>query len=285
VPPWHRPVNTVFQSYALFPHMTVAANIAFGLRQDGMARPDIRKRVTEMLELVRLEDFAMRKPHQLSGGQRQRVALARSLAKRPKALLLDEPLAALDRKLRDEMRAELSAIQRRLGITFIFVTHDQDEAMTLADRFAIMRAGRIEQIGAPREVYERPQTRYVADFLGRANILAGRVIARDGAFLRLETAVPGLLLRVPSTDDLAPGAEVWLAVRPENVMLGLGGVQGTVRDIAYIGEATHYALELDGGIALRATVAHAAGRPGPKLELGNRIPVAWPAEAGVLLTK
>src|SRR5258708_6946166 len=209
VPPWRRPVNTVFQSYALFPHMTVAGNIAFGLKQDGLPAREIRARVQEMLDLVQLGDQAGRKPHQLSGGQRQRVALARSLAKRPKALLLDEPLAALDRKLRDQMQAELAALQRRLGIAFIFVTHDQDEAMALAHRIAVMRDGRIEQIASPREAYERPVSRFVADFLGRANVLAGRAAGRDGAFLRVETGVSGVVLRALSPLDVADGTELW----------------------------------------------------------------------------
>jgi putrescine transport system ATP-binding protein len=285
VPPWHRPVNTVFQSYALFPHLTAAGNIAFGLKQDGMGRREIRTRVAEMLELVHLTEQASRKPDQLSGGQKQRVALARALAKRPKALLLDEPLAALDRKLRDEMQTELVEIQRKLGTTFIFVTHDQDEAMALANRLAVMRVGTVEQSGTPRDIYERPASRYVADFLGGANILPGKVLSRDGQFLRLETAIPGLILRAPSTEELASGTEVWVAIRPENIMLGRGGVEGVVREVAYVGDMSRYDIELNSGFVLRATVAHAAGRPGPRLERGATIQVAWPAEAGVLLTR
>src|SRR5258708_12033619 len=203
VPPWRRPVNTVFQSYALFPHMTVAGNIAFGLKQDGLPAREIRARVQEMLDLVQLGDQAGRKPHQLSGGQRQRVALARSLAKRPKALLLDEPLAALDRKLRDQMQLALAALPRRLGIAFIFVTHNPAQPMALASRIALMRDGRIEQIGSPRAVYEAPASRFVADFLGRANVLAGRAAGRDGAFLRFDVCAGGLLRALPPVDTPA----------------------------------------------------------------------------------
>jgi putrescine transport system ATP-binding protein len=289
VPPWHRPVNTVFQSYALFPHLSVAANIAFGLKQDGMDRDKIRVRVAEMLELVRLTDQAKRKPEQLSGGQRQRVALARSLAKRPRALLLDEPLAALDRKLRDEMQSELVNLQRQLGITFIFVTHDQDEAMTLSTRLAVMRGGRIEQIGTPREIYERPTSRYVADFLGRANVIPGKILGRDGVFLRVETAVTGLILRAHSDAVLPPGTPVWVAVRPENVTIDERGPAnlpaGTVRDSAYSGDITRYDVELAGGIVLRALVPNRAGTSLPRPERGAQVRVSWPADAGVLLTR
>src|SRR5258708_17832475 len=203
VPPWRRPVNTVFQSYALFPHMTVAGNIAFGLKQDGLPAREIRARVQEMLDLVQLGDQAGRKPHQLSGGQRQRVALPRSLAKPPKTLLLDEPPAALDRKLRDPMQVQLAALQPRLRSAFIFVTHDQDEAIALASRIALMRDGRIEQIGSPRAVYEAPASRFVADFLGRANVLAGRAAGRDGAFLRFDVCAGGLLRALPPVDTPA----------------------------------------------------------------------------------
>jgi putrescine transport system ATP-binding protein len=288
VPPWSRPVNTVFQSYALFPHMTVAGNIAFGLKQDGLPKAEIQARVREMLDLVQLGDYGDRKPNQLSGGQRQRVALARSLAKRPKALLLDEPLAALDRKLRDQMQVELAGLQRRLGIAFIFVTHDQDEAMALASRIAVMRDGKIEQIGGPRAVYEAPATRFVADFLGRANVFAGRAAGRDGAFMRVD-AGGGVVLRVLSAADLPDGTEVWVAVRPENVAFDDHGhanrVDATVRASAYVGDASRFELEIAGGRTLRATLANRAGeslaRPAP----GERVQVSWPGEAGVLLTR
>jgi len=289
VPPWQRPVNTVFQSYALFPHLSVAANIAFGLRQDGMPKSEIQARVAEMLALVRLEGEAGRKPHQLSGGQRQRVALARALAKRPRALLLDEPLAALDRKLRDEMRSELTALQAQLGIAFIFVTHDQDEAMSLASRLAVMRDGRIEQIGAPRQVYEKPASRYVADFLGRANLIEGRVAGRESGLLVIETEVPSLRLRVRDDPGLIVGMAVALAVRPENLALDGRGqantFSGIVRDAAYAGDLSRYAVEIADGVTLRVSAPNRAGDPAPRAERGAAITLSWPAEAGIVLTR
>jgi putrescine transport system ATP-binding protein len=293
VPPWKRPVNTVFQSYALFPHMTVAGNIAFGLKQDGLPARLIRERVAEMLELVQLPDYANRKPAQLSGGQRQRVALARSLAKQPKALLLDEPLAALDRKLRDQMQVELAALQRRLGIAFIFVTHDQDEAMALAHRIAVMKDGRIEQIGSPRTVYEAPVSRFVADFLGRANVLAGRAAGRDGPFLRVATGLNGLVLRALTSLDVADGTDVWVAVRPENVAFEGPGSTDTghanqapavVRAVAYVGGESRYELDV-AGATLRANLPNRAGMGGSRPEPGAAVRVSWPAEAGILLLR
>ena len=196
VPPYRRPSNMMFQSYALFPHMSVEANVAFGLKQAGMPAADIKVRVEEMLKLVKLTPFAKRKPHQLSGGQRQRVALARSLAKKPKVLLLDEPLGALDKKLREETQFELSDLQVDLGLTFVIVTHDQEEAMTLADRIAVMDHGKIVQIGTPSEIYEQPNSRYVADFIGNINLLEGKVVGADGATIRLECGGTGALVDV-----------------------------------------------------------------------------------------
>jgi len=287
VPPWRRPVNTVFQSYALFPHMTVAGNIAFGLRQDGLPRAEIKQRVAEMLDLVQLQGYGDRKPNQLSGGQRQRVALARSLAKRPKALLLDEPLAALDRKLRDQMQIELAALQRRLGLAFIFVTHDQDEAMALASRIAVMRDGHIEQLGSPRAVYETPASRFVADFLGRANVLGGRVAGRDGPFLLVEAQ--GVTLRALAPVDVPPGNEAWLAVRPENITFAERGyanrMTGTVAAVAYVGGLSNFEVEIGGGLRLRATVANRAGDTAVHPSLGAEVHISWPGEAGVLLTR
>ena len=294
VPPWRRPVNTVFQSYALFPHLSVAANIAFGLRQDRLPKWEIDLRVAERLALVRLEDQAKRKPHQLSGGQRQRVALARALAKRPKALLLAEPLAALDRKLRDEMRGELSALQKRLGIAFIFVTHDQDEAMSLAERLALMREGALEQLGPPRAVYERPGSCYVADFLGRANLIHGRIVGREmggreGGMALIETAVGALRLRAPHDPALDEGVEVWLAVRPENIGFDTRGrtniVRGTLREVSYAGDVSRYIVEIAEGLSLRVTLPNRAGETGARPEPGAAVDLAWPAEAGVVLTR
>jgi putrescine transport system ATP-binding protein len=294
VPPWRRPVNTVFQSYALFPHMSVAGNIAFGLKQDGLPTAEISRRVAEILALVQLEGLGGRRPAQLSGGQRQRVALARCLVKMPKALLLDEPLAALDRKLRDQMQSELVALQRRVGIAFVFVTHDQDEAMTLSDRLAVMREGAIEQLGPPRAVYERPASRYVADFLGRANIIPGRVAGRDGAFVNVATA-GGLVLRAFDGGDIGDGAEVWLAVRPENITFeerspspikeGASRASGTVREATYAGDVSRYAIELGAGLVLRVAVPNRAGEPAARPERGAAVQLSWPADAGVLLVR
>ncbi|HEX2652508.1 MAG TPA: ABC transporter ATP-binding protein [Xanthobacteraceae bacterium] len=289
VPPWHRPVNTVFQSYALFPHMTVADNIAFGLKQDRLPKSDIRDRVAEMLDLLELRTFANRKPDKLSGGQRQRVALARSLAKRPKALLLDEPLAALDRKLRDQVQIELSALQRRLGIAFIFVTHDQDEAMTMATRIALMRSGKLEQVGAPQEVYERPGSSYVADFFGRANILPGRIAGRNGALLRVQSPIPGLTFQAPHSGELAEGTGVWIAVRPENVTFEEHGhpnrANGIVREATYAGDVSRYEIDIGSGLVLRVSIPNRIGESNSRPERNAKVCVSWPNAAGILLTR
>ena len=217
VPPYRRPVNMMFQSYALFPHMDVAKNIAFGLKQDGMGKGEIADRVAEMLALVKLEALGGRKPDQLSGGQRQRVALARSLAKQPRVLLLDEPLGALDRKLREETQFELVDLQERLGITFMIVTHDQEEAMTVSDRIAVMNAGRLVQIAPPAQMYERPSNRYVADFLGDMNVLQGTVTGA-GETTALEIA-DGTVLQALAPEPVAKGKTAWFAVRPEKLSI------------------------------------------------------------------
>jgi len=289
VPPYRRPVNMMFQSYALFPHMTVAGNVAFGLKQDGLPRPEIAARVEEMLALVQLSHLAARKPDQLSGGQRQRVALARSLAKRPKVLLLDEPLAALDRKLREETRFELKAVQQKLKTTFVIVTHDQDEAMTVADRIAVMDRGRLAQVGAPAEVYQRPASRWVAGFVGDVNLIEARVSEVYPSFVTL--AREGLKLRVTPSAALAPGASAALALRPEKVEIAHAqpegsaenGAAGVVAEIGYLGAMSLFRIELDIGLALKAAVMN--GTAARAIHVKDRVWVSWAADAGVLLAE
>ena len=251
-PAWRRGLGVVFQSYALFPHMSVADNVAFGLRERGAGKREIAERVRAALALVRLPAVAHQRPHQLSGGMQQRVALARALVIRPRVLLLDEPLAALDRKLREEMRAELRDIQRTVGITTVFVTHDQHEALGLSDRVAVMSAGRVEQLGSPHEVYERPATRFVADFIGASSVLEGRAL--DGETVEL---AGGVRLRVALREGPAPGRAVRLLVRPERVELGGVGANALVARVAsvmYLGDHREVRLELAGGHRLLATL-------------------------------
>jgi spermidine/putrescine transport system ATP-binding protein len=251
LPPFKRDVNTVFQNYALFPHLTVFENVAFGLRRRKVAGDEIAKQVSDMLALVELPGYEARKPSQLSGGQQQRVALARALINRPKVLLLDEPLGALDLKLRKQMQLELKRIQTEVGITFIYVTHDQEEAMTMSDRIAVMRAGRIEQLGNPEELYERPKTAFVAGFLGVSNLLEGEVEGRDGDLLTVRMP-DGTLLRAPA-DGVGTSGPVRIGVRPEKLRIdaraeagagdGLNALSGTVLDASYIGVSTQYLVQ------------------------------------------
>src|SRR6187399_3469620 len=244
VPPYERPVNMMFQSYALFPHMTVEKNVAFGLEQERLSRSEIATRVTEILDIVKLGEFAARKPHQLSGGQRQRVALARSLVKRPKLLLLDEPLGALDKKLREATQFELINIQEQLGVTFIVVTHDQEEAMTLASRIGVMNRGEIVQIGTPTEIYEFPQNKFVADFIGSVNMFEGTMIEDLPDRVRIKSDDLGGVIYVDHGISAAPGAIVYAAVRPEKINILRAApadtsencVKGVVKDIAYMGD-------------------------------------------------
>jgi putrescine transport system ATP-binding protein len=290
VPPYARPTNMMFQSYALFPHMTVAENVAFGLRQDKRPRAEIDERVKRMLDLVKLGPLAQRKPGQLSGGEKQRVALARALIKEPKLLLLDEPLTALDRKLREETRFELVRIQQRVGITFLLVTHDQEEAMSMASRIAVMDRGKIAQLGPPAEVYERPANRFVAGFLGAVNLLAARVTRCESGIASLDCAEAGASLSVAQATPLSPGAAVTVAVRPEKLMLGstanpawANALAGIVRGVAYRGEASDVEIELGNGKLMRATIANADPQARAALALGQRIFLGWRREAGVVL--
>ena len=291
VPPYRRPINMMFQNYALFPHLTVEGNVAFGLKQEGLAKSEITTRVEEMLALVRLEGLAKRKPHQLSGGQRQRVALARSLVKRPRVLLLDEPLAALDKKLRGETQFELMQLQERLGLTFIIVTHDQQEAMTVADRIGVMDHGRLIQVGTPPEIYERPNSRWVADFIGEVNLIEGRVVD-VGASETVIASVAAGRLRALSPTDAKPGDVVWVALRPEKVRIahappteGENCVVGQVGNIGYLGDLSVYKVRLDNGIVMKAAVANVTRLVERPIGWDDRVWLSWAPEAAMVLTR
>ncbi|MDR7033068.1 ABC transporter ATP-binding protein [Mesorhizobium sp. BE184] len=291
IPPYRRPVNMMFQSYALFPHMTVEKNIAFGLKQEGMPAVEIDKRVAEMLRLVKLEQFAKRKPHQLSGGQRQRVALARSVAKRPKVLLLDEPLGALDKKLREETQFELMDLQQELGLTFVVVTHDQEEAMTMADRIAIMDKGQVMQVATPAEVYEAPASRFVANFVGNVNMFEGTVADRTQDTARI-TGASGAQILVENAADAVAGADVAFAIRPEKIRVSskkpadaVNALEGEVYDIAYLGDMTVYHVRLDDGQMVRASMLNATREIDDPLTWDDRAWISFRPNAGIVLTR
>jgi putrescine transport system ATP-binding protein len=267
--PHERPINMMFQNYALFPHLSVRDNIAFGLRRARMARAEIATRVAEMVALVKLEGLEKRKPDQLSGGQRQRVALARALARRPQLLLLDEPLAALDKKLRESTQGELMELQRRLGMTFIIVTHDQEEAMTMASRIGVMNAGRLDQVATPRELYEAPRSRWIAQFVGDINLFDGELLVQDARRLTIDTRDAGKLVAARPRDPIR-GRNVSVAIRPEKVRLSRRGpaaegdhepamnrLEGTVTDVCYLGGSTTYKVKLDRGGTVQCAIANA----------------------------
>jgi spermidine/putrescine transport system ATP-binding protein len=280
VPPFRRDVNMVFQQYALFPHMDVFENVAFGLRRKKVDKDEIKRRVAETLALVELEGREKRKPRQLSGGQQQRVALARALVNRPRALLLDEPLGALDLKLRQAMQLELKRIQREVGITFVYVTHDQEEALTMSDRLVVMNTGRIEQLGSPRELYEHPATRFVANFIGTSNILTGR-LERRGDTWALGGLGPDERVLVADVGDAQSGQEVELAVRPEKMVLrseqdppssGQCALRARVTEVVYLGTSTQYRTVTDAGQAVAVYRQNASTTPGVDVLTGQ---VGW----------
>jgi spermidine/putrescine transport system ATP-binding protein len=284
-PPDKRPVNMVFQNYALFPHLDVGNNIAFGLRRRHVEAAEIERRVREALDLVRLGGYERRKPNQLSGGQQQRVALARALVNRPNVLLLDEPLGALDLKLRKQLQVELKRVQAEVGITFVYVTHDQEEALTMSDRIAVMNRGRIEQLGTPEELYERPMTRFVADFIGTTNLLTGAVESSNGGAVTVRLGSGDQC--VVSGTGLAVGAPVEVSIRPESVILRPAAdgsrsgmpLAATVEQVAYLGGSVQYIVRTTGGLALTALTP----KTGTRLPVGDVVDVSWtPSDALIL---
>ncbi|MCP5472524.1 MAG: polyamine ABC transporter ATP-binding protein [Steroidobacteraceae bacterium] len=291
-PPYARPVNMMFQSYALFPHMTVAKNVAFGLEQERLSRPEIERRVTEMLEIVRLGELAQRKPHQLSGGQRQRVALARALVKRPKLLLLDEPLGALDKKLREHTQFELINLQERLGVTFIVVTHDQEEAMTLASRIGVMDRGEIVQVGTPTDIYEYPTSKFVADFIGSVNMFEGQLVEDEPDHVRIRCPELANTVYVDHGISSAPGATVWVAIRPEKIELSRqrppateNVQQGVVKEIAYMGDLSVYLVKLDNDRIVRVTLPNVERHADDRISWDETVWLSWHPTSPVVLAQ
>ena len=290
VPPYRRPVNMMFQSYALFPHMSVTQNIGFGLKQEGLPRREIGERVAEMLQLVQLNGMAERKPHQLSGGQRQRVALARALAKRPKLLLLDEPLGALDKRLREQTQFELVGIQEKLGITFVIVTHDQEEAMTMSSRIAVMDQGQVRQVATPAEIYEFPNSVAVAQFIGDTNLFEGRVVAADQTSVTVDSPVAGRLF-IDRAIDAPVGAAVWVALRPEKIAIGKerpvdaahNCLAGQVTEIAYLGDMSIYHVRTEGGATIHCVQANLSRLVDRPITWGDQVWLRWAPGAGVVL--
>jgi putrescine transport system ATP-binding protein len=296
VPPYNRPINMMFQSYALFPHMTVQQNIAYGLKRDRLDNQVVTARVAELLKLVKLEGYEHRKPNQLSGGQRQRVALARALAKQPKLLLLDEPLGALDKKLREETQFELVKIQESLGVTFIVVTHDQEEAMSLATRIGVMNLGQIAMVGEPTEIYEFPNSRFVANFIGSANMVEGVVVEDEPDHVRIHCKELGTDIYVDHGVDCSPDQILWWAIRPEKIRLtrdkpaadagipdGTNMVHGFVEDIGYLGDMTVYQVKLDNGRYLRVTKTNALRGDPDAISWDETVWASWAGSSGSVL--
>ena len=284
LPAYKRDVSTVFQQYALFPHLDVKANVAFGLKRRRVARSEIEQRVSKAIDMVRLNGLDHRKPSELSGGQQQRVALARSLVLNPRSLLLDEPLAALDLKLRKQMQIELKALQRRLGISFIYVTHDQEEALTMSDRIAVMNAGKIEQIGTAEEIYERPLTEFTASFIGESNVLDGTLESSSGdtALVRINDTTARACL-AESVRGVPVGSTIRLMIRPEKITLGSSnGINGTIEAQTYLGESTRLRIRLKGGQELSA-LGQNSGRSSRAAGIGDEVTISWEPECAVVL--
>jgi putrescine transport system ATP-binding protein len=291
VPPFERPVNMMFQSYALFPHMTVEQNISYGLKQEGLSRDEIHYRVQEVLELVQMSRFQRRKPHQLSGGQQQRVALARSLVKRPKLLLLDEPMAALDKKLREQTQFELVSIQEEVGVTCLMVTHDQEEAMTMSTRMAVMDNGRIRQVATPGEIYEYPNSEYVAQFVGSINIFEGIVEEAGSNYIKVFSDEADSELYIDHAGEVPEGAQVKVAIRPEKVMMSQtppdvehNFTRGWVDDIAYFGDMSTYYIRLPSEKIVIATLPNLARLAERPITWEDEVYVFWRAENSIILT-
>nr|MBN1229402.1 ABC transporter ATP-binding protein [Anaerolineae bacterium] len=284
-PSFKRPVNTVFQNYALFPHMTIEKNVAFGLEMRGVPKEEIGAQVREALEMVQLPQMAKRRPRQLSGGQQQRIALARALVNRPEVLLLDEPLGALDLKLRKAMQLELKALQSQVGITFVYVTHDQEEALTMSDRIAVMDQGLILQVGAPREIYERPSCRFVADFIGETNFMDGRVTGVDGSNVTVEVDGEVAILATSET-PVSVGQEVTVAIRPEKFVLGgVGRVRGRIREVIYIGTDWRYIIQLTSRSEVVARQQNLDPVHSASLRPGEEIGLSWEPYQAMVLTE